>query len=292
MEQQEKKYGTLVTNVGTYLITNATMNGEKVRITQFAVGDGGGEYYQPTELMTELKNEVWRGTVGSAKINEVSPNMIDVVTVVPSNVGGFTIREMAVFDEENNMIAICNTAAEKVVISSGEVSEMKMTMHITVSNTAAIEFLIDPTVIVATKQDLENHDNSPTAHAAALGKKADAADLAAHIFNSEIHVTPEMTEGYNTAIQEIGEHVNNTAIHVQPGEREGWATTGATAEAALAAAQAAQALANQQAGQIARLEDGVFSNITGNPFLITFENLDGISLIRGTWNEAQKRLEC
>ena len=83
--------------------------------------------------------------MGSAKINEVSPNMIDVVTVVPSNVGGFTIREMAVFDEENNMIAICNTAAaEKVVISSGEVSEMKLTMHITVSNTAAIEFLIDP----------------------------------------------------------------------------------------------------------------------------------------------------
>ena len=103
--EQEKKYGTLVTNVGTYLITNATMNGEKVKISQFAVGDGGGDYYQPTELMTELKNEVWRGRVGSAMINEVSPNMIDVVTVVPSNVGGFTIREMAVFDEENNMIS-------------------------------------------------------------------------------------------------------------------------------------------------------------------------------------------
>lgn len=291
--EQEKKYGTLVTNVGTYLITNATMNGEKVKISQFAVGDGGGDYYQPTELMTELKNEVWRGRVGSAKINEVSPNMIDVVTVVPSNVGGFTIREMAVFDEENNMIAICNTAAaEKVVISSGEVSEMKLTMHITVSNTAAIEFLIDPTVIVATKKDLENHNNSTTAHGAALEKKAEAADLAAHTHNSEIHVTQAMTEGYNTAIQEIGEHVNDTAIHVQPGEREGWGATSETAEAALAAAQAAQALANQQAGQIARLEDGLFSNITGNPFLITFENLDGIALTRGTWNEAKKRLEC
>ena len=101
-----------------------------------------------------------------------------------------------------------------------------------------------------------------------------------------------MTEGYNTAIQEIGEHVNDAAIHVQPGEREGWGATSETAEAALAAAQAAQALANQQAGQIARLEDGLFSNITGNPFLITFENLDGIALTRGTWNEAKKRLEC
>ena len=46
--EQEKKYGTLVTNVGTRLITNATMNGEQVRITQFAVGDGGGDYYHPT----------------------------------------------------------------------------------------------------------------------------------------------------------------------------------------------------------------------------------------------------
>ena len=94
---------------------------------------------------------------------------------------------------------------------------MKLTMHITVSNTAAIEFLIDPTVIVATKQDLENHNNSTTAHGAALEKKAEAADLAAHTHNSEIHVTQAMTEGYNTAIQEIGEHVNDTAIHVQPG---------------------------------------------------------------------------
>ena len=68
-----------------------------LRYVDFAVVGVGGKVRR--ELMTELKNEVWRGRVGSAKINEVSPNMIDVVTVVPSNVGGFTIREMAVFDE-------------------------------------------------------------------------------------------------------------------------------------------------------------------------------------------------
>lgn len=289
----EKTYGTLVTNTGTRLITEATMNGEQVNITEFAVGDGGGAYYQPTEQMTELKRECWRGAVASAAINETSPNMIDVVAVVPSDVGGFTIREMGIFDEVGNLFAVCNTAdAEKVVISSGEVAEMKLTMHVIVSNTAVIQFLIDPTVIVATKADLEAHDASSRAHTALFAQKAGADDLSAHTHNTDIHVTPIQIQGYNTAVAEVGEHVNDTDIHIQPGERTGWAQTAATAQEALAVAAAATEKVNQQAGQIARLEDGLFSNITGNPWLVTFEDRAGIVLTKGIWNKERQRLEC
>lgn len=293
MAETEKTYGTLVTNTGTRLITEAALNGKKINIVHFAVGDGGGAYYQPTEVMTELKREVWRGAVGSAKISETSPNMIDVVTVVPSNVGGFTIREMGVFDEENNLIALCNTAdAEKVVISSGEVAEMKLTMHITVSNTAVIQFIVDPTVITATKQDIENHDASGSAHAARFGLKADAADLSTHTSNTDIHVSADKTQSYDTAIAEIGIHVNDAEQHVQEGERAGWVTSAQAAQDALTAARTAMEKVNQQAGQIARIEDGLFSNLTKNPFLTTFENLTGITLVKGVWNKERQRLEC
>lgn len=44
--------------------------------------------------------------------------------------------------------------------------------------------------------------------------------------------------------------------------------------------------------RVARLEDALLSNITGNPFSINFENLTGIALEQGVWNAARQRLEC
>ena len=49
----EKKYGTIVTDLGTRLIRDAVLEGQKINITTLAVGDGGGYYYQPTAGMTE-----------------------------------------------------------------------------------------------------------------------------------------------------------------------------------------------------------------------------------------------
>ena len=48
----------------------------------------------------------------------------------------------------------------------------------------------------------------------------------------------------------------------------------------------------EQAGKMQTMWDAVFSNITTNPFLITFENLDGIDLTNGVWNTAANRVEC
>lgn len=117
---EDKTYGTLVTDCGIQLIAAAVMEGKKINITDLAVGDGGGSYYKPNSTMTALKGEKWRGKVNRVEINEKSPNMIDVVAVIPSDVGGWTIREMGVLDETETLIAVCNTPdTEKVIISSG-----------------------------------------------------------------------------------------------------------------------------------------------------------------------------
>lgn len=44
--------------------------------------------------------------------------------------------------------------------------------------------------------------------------------------------------------------------------------------------------------RVARLEDALFNNITGNPFSINFDNLAGIALEQGVWNANRQRLEC
>jgi hypothetical protein len=43
--------------------------------------------------------------------------------------------------------------------------------------------------------------------------------------------------------------------------------------------------------RITMLMNRVFSNITGNPFIIRFVSLDGLS-VDGVWNESLDRIEC
>lgn len=290
---EDKTYGTIVTDCGIQLIAAAVMEGKKINITDLAVGDGGGAYYQPTPNMTGLKNECWSGPIKSVSVNKDSPNMIDITAIIPSTVGGFTIREMAVKDDVKNTIAICNTPdTEKVIISSGAAGEIELTMHIEISNADAISFIIDPNVVTATKKDIEDHDASKTAHAAEFEKKADVTDLNAHANNTDIHVNPSTMGNYDTAISGLIEHKEDTKIHVTAEEKASW-TEGAE-QAAADANRVTEAL-NTIAGiesRVSRVEDGLFNNITGNPFLASFDSLDGIALVKGIWNEERKRIEC
>ena len=289
----DKTYGTIVTDCGIQLIAAAVMEGKKINITDLAVGDGGGAYYQPTPNMTGLKNECWSGPIKSVSVNKDSPNMIDITAIIPSTVGGFTIREMAVKDDVKNTIAICNTPdTEKVIISSGAAGEIELTMHIEISNADAISFIIDPNVVTATKKDIEDHDASKTAHAAEFEKKADVTDLNAHANNTDIHVNPSTMGNYDTAISGLIEHKEDTKIHVTAEEKASW-TEGAEQAAADAnrVTEALNAIAGIES-RVSRVEDGLFNNITGNPFLASFDSLDGITLVKGIWNEERKRIEC
>ena len=290
---EDKTYGTLVTDCGIQLIAAAVMEGKKINITDLAVGDGGGAYYQPTPNMTGLKKECWSGPIKSVSVNKDSPNMIDITAIIPSTVGGFTIREMAVKDDVKNTIAICNTPdTEKVIISSGAAGEIELTMHIEISNADAISFIIDPNVVTATKKDIADHDASKTAHAAEFEKKADVTDLNAHANNTDIHVNPSTMGNYDTAISGLIEHKEDTKIHVTAEEKASW-TEGAERAAADAnrVTEALNAIAGIES-RVSRVEDGLFNNITGNPFLASFDSLDGITLVKGIWNEERKRIEC
>lgn len=128
----------------------------KLGITYFAVGDGGGSFYTPTTDMTKLKNEVWRSEVSKCYISEESENVIVAEAVIPSNIGGFTIREMGIFDVDGTLIAIGNTPdTQKVKVMDGVVHELELMMNIAISNADNIELTVNPNVITATKEDVE-----------------------------------------------------------------------------------------------------------------------------------------
>lgn len=147
----ESRYQTIVTDTGKRKILAASMSADKVRCATAVVGDGGGSYYIPTPDMVAVKREVWRGPVAAAEINRKSPNMVDIKIVLPGKVGGFTVRECAIEDDDGDIIAICNIPdTEKAIIEDGVAAALTILMHIVVTDAGALEFLVDPTIDTAT----------------------------------------------------------------------------------------------------------------------------------------------
>lgn len=171
--KDSRKYKTIVTDIGKAKIANAVLNGTKVNIITAAVGDGGGSYYVPSAEMTELKNEKWRGTVATAKINTASKNMIDIKIILKGDVGGFTIREIGILDEDDELIALCNTPdVEKVVIEDGIAATLTLVMHVVFTDVDTLEFKIDP----SNAADLiEEHNTNPKAHAETISNAISTA---------------------------------------------------------------------------------------------------------------------
>ena len=163
------QYGTVVTDIGAAKLAAAAFEGRRVNITHAAVGDGGGAYYKPAAEQTALVNECWRGEIAWAKPNEATPNMYDVKFIVPADVGGFTIREAAIMDEEGDVIAVWNTpAADKVAITEGVSFPLTMLSHIVFQDAGALEFRVNSALDTASLEDLdaalERHNADEDAH--------------------------------------------------------------------------------------------------------------------------------
>lgn len=154
--ENTREYKTLVTTIGKNKIAAAVQGSGKVNITHAAVGNGGGAYYIPTADMIALNGEVWRGEIAGKWINEQSANMADVKVILPADVGGFTVREAALFDEDGDMIAICNMPdTEKSVITTGAAGTLTIIMHIVLTDVDVVEFKIDPQLDVVTSADVD-----------------------------------------------------------------------------------------------------------------------------------------
>lgn len=155
-----EQFYTILTQVGKAKIANATALGTKVNFKEMAVGDGKGNYYNPTENQTELVNEVWRGQINHVEVDNTNPNWIKISIVIPSTIGGFTIREAGIFDDKGNMIAIGKyPETYKPILDDGSSKDLLINMILEVSNTSSVTLKVDPTVILATKKDIEILNN-------------------------------------------------------------------------------------------------------------------------------------
>ena len=150
-----EKFYSLVTKVGQAKISNAISFGNKINFTKMKLGDGNGSYYEATEDQTDLENEVYEVNISSVSVDDENPNWIHIEAIIPSNVGGFTVREYGVYDDVDDLIGICKCAETyKPIISDGSTKELLIDMVLCVVNADVIELKIDPTIIYAKKEDI------------------------------------------------------------------------------------------------------------------------------------------
>ncbi|WP_253197205.1 phage tail protein [Clostridium algidicarnis] len=155
-----EQFYTILTKIGKAKIANASALGAKVNFSKFQVGDSNGSYYNPTEDQTQLKHKVWEGNINSISVDENNPNWIVIEILLPSNIGGFMIREAAILDDENNMIAVAKyPETYKPITSEGSSKDLLIRTILEVSNVSSVTIKVDPTVILATKKDIEILEN-------------------------------------------------------------------------------------------------------------------------------------
>ncbi|WP_239689279.1 phage tail protein [Enterobacter sp. K66-74] len=203
------KYYALLTNVGAAKLANATALGEQVEITQMAVGDGNGALPTPNPAQTALVHELRRAPLNTLTIDPVNTNQIIAEQAIPEDVGGWWIREIGLYDSKGDLIAIANCAETyKPLLQEGSGRMQVIRVILIVSSTQEVTLKIDPSVVLATRQYVDDQIIQVKAFV--------DQQLAAHIAAADPHkqyapkASPALT-GTPTA-PTAAQTVNNTQI--------------------------------------------------------------------------------
>ena len=184
---QEFEYFAILTNKGTENLAQYLQSGEKLTISWVVVGDGNGSIPMPDPGRTALVHEVWRGPA-QVTGDLVNKNVIKATSVIPTDVGGWNVREIGLIDQDGELFAIANAPGyPKISIADGINNDMCVGMRVAVSNQAGINIKVDGTVIIATIQDIEEHDKNEDSHKG-------------HFKNKEIHVSTDDRENWDNPL--------------------------------------------------------------------------------------------
>lgn len=144
-------YFSLLTAVGASAMAAGAAAGTPVLLTQIALGDGNGSVPTPTINTTALVNEVHRANINSITQDATNPAWFIVELIIPPATGGFYIREFRIDDALGNAIYVGNCAPEfKPVLADGMTRDSVYRLIVETSNSATINLLVDPNIVTAT----------------------------------------------------------------------------------------------------------------------------------------------
>ncbi|HBX6165251.1 TPA: phage tail protein [Klebsiella pneumoniae] len=151
-----KRFLSVITAAGRERIAAAIVSGNKVVFSQMSVGDGRGSATTPGDEQAALINERFRTQLNSLKLSD-NENIIIAEMIIPPEVGGFTIREAALFDDAGVCMAVANVPETyKPALAEGSGRFTILRIWLAVSSTEAVELVVDPGIVLATAEDVIN----------------------------------------------------------------------------------------------------------------------------------------
>ncbi|HAW3229262.1 phage tail protein [Escherichia coli] len=151
------KYFAILTNQGAARLANAAALGTKLNLTQMAVGDANGTLPTPDPSQTKLINQKRIAPLNLLTVDPANTSQIIAEQIIPENEGGFWIREIGLYDDDGILIAVANCPETyKPQLQEGSGRTQTIRMILIVSSTSAITLKIDPAVVLATRQYVDD----------------------------------------------------------------------------------------------------------------------------------------
>lgn len=195
MANSTTQFGGFLTNVGIAQQANTAALGQPWNITHMLIGDAGGEPSQtpdptPNPAQTALVRQVYRAQLNALYPSPADPAVLVAELVLPPEIGGWWIRELALEDGNGNFIAVAKPAPSyKPLLAQGSGRTQTIRMHVVFGNVANVTLKIDPSIVLATRDyvdkareaaelyarnQLKAHTDAPNPHPQYL-RRADVA---------------------------------------------------------------------------------------------------------------------
>ncbi|MBM6607928.1 phage tail protein, partial [Enterobacteriaceae bacterium RIT814] len=151
------KFYTLLTDIGAAKLASAAALGVPLKITQMAVGDGGGSLPSPSAQQTKLIAEKRRADLNMLYIDPQNSSQIIAEQVIPETEGGWWIREVGLYDDAGALIAVGNCPESyKPQLAEGSGRTQTVRMVLITSSTDNVTLKIDPAVVLATRKYVDD----------------------------------------------------------------------------------------------------------------------------------------
>lgn len=157
MVDEKTIFGGMLTALGAAKKTNCDALGIPWEPKYMLIGDANGTDPVPSPSQTQLINQVYRAQLNQLRVSPTDPNILIAEVVLPPDVGGWWVRELALEDKDGVFCAVGNAAPSyKPLLTQGTGRNQVVRMHIITTGTANIQLKIDPSVVLATREYVDN----------------------------------------------------------------------------------------------------------------------------------------
>ncbi|EAI6529304.1 phage tail protein [Campylobacter jejuni] len=145
----KSEYYTILTKIGIAKFIAARASGNGINLKSFKLSS---KVILPSEKMQSLEEIVYEANINSKSIDENNPNYINLMCYVPSDIGGFEINAIGIYDEVGDLLAIGNLPRTyKPILKEGSAKELMIKIVMELSNAEEVILKLDPSVIMASR---------------------------------------------------------------------------------------------------------------------------------------------